>query len=278
VNHAHSKQLGAAPLAAFAQRIAINFGRWFQVLARAPRTRLPGPSAWVITTMVLLGAASVAAMFFVDITASAWARHLPPWFRDIFEWITNFGLSGWFLYPLGFVLFYLAAVLSPALPPFTQGVLAALAARCGFLFLAIALPGLFSTIVKRLIGRARPFVGGHDDPFLYAPFIWQPAYASMPSGHATTAAAAAVAIGAVWPRARLVMWLYALLIMFSRVVVVAHHPSDVIAGAAVGVIGALIVRRYFAARGLVFSARDWRPYPGPSWRRLKAAARQIAGG
>jgi undecaprenyl-diphosphatase len=99
----------------------------------------------------------------------------------------------------------------------------------------------------------------------------------MPSGHATTAAAAAVAIGAVWPRARLVMWLYALLIMFSRVVVVAHHPSDVIAGAAVGVIGALIVGRYFAARGLVFSARDWRPYPGPSWRRLKAAARQIAG-
>ena len=91
------------------------------------------------------------------------------------------------------------------------------------------------------------------------------------------AAAAAVAIGAVWPRARPLMWLYALTIMFSRVVVVAHHPSDVIAGALVGAVGALLVRRCFAARRLVFSPRDLRPYPWPSWRRLKAAARSARG-
>ena len=54
--------------------------------------------------------------------------------------------------------------------------------RFGYLFLAIGLPGLFVTIVKRLIGRARPYVGNHDDPFAYMPFIWQPEYASMPSG------------------------------------------------------------------------------------------------
>ncbi len=29
--------------------------------------------------------------------------------------------------------------------------------------------------------------GGHDDPFAYMPFIWRPEYASMPSGHSTTA-------------------------------------------------------------------------------------------
>ena len=146
--------------------------------------------------------------------------------------------------------------------------------RFGFLFVAIAAPGLFTTIVKRLIGRARPYVGGYDNPFLYKPFIWQPAYASMPSGHATTAAAAAVAIGAVWPRARPLMWLYALMIMFSRVVVVAHHPSDVLAGALVGAVGVLLLRRLFAARRLAFSPRDLRPYPWPSWRRLKAAFRR----
>jgi undecaprenyl-diphosphatase len=214
-------------------------------------------------------------MFLVDTAASEWALHLPGWFIETFVRITDFGLSGWFLYPLGFILLGLAAVTSRALPRFTQGVLEALAARAGFLFVAIAAPGLFVTIVKRLIGRARPFVGGHDDPFLYMPFIWQPAYASMPSGHATTAVAAAIAIGAVWPRARAVMWLYALLIMFSRVVVLAHHPSDVIAGALVGVLGALMVRRAFAARRLVFSASDLRPYPGPSWRQLKAVARRL---
>ena len=44
------------------------------------------------------------------------------------------------------------------MPRFSRGVLAAWAVRLGFVFTAIALPGLFVTIVKRLIGRARPFV------------------------------------------------------------------------------------------------------------------------
>jgi len=143
------------------------------------------------------------------------------------------------------------------------------------LFLAIGLPGLFVTIVKRLIGRARPYVGSPDDPFIYRPFIWAPEYASMPSGHATTAASAAIAIGALWPKSRAVMWLYALVIMFSRVVVLAHHPSDVVAGALVGAVGALWLGRAFAARGLLFSASDLRAFPGPSLRRVKAALREV---
>ena len=53
------------------------------------------------------------------------------------------------------------------------------------------------------------------------------------------------------------MWLYALVIMFSRVVVLAHHPSDVIAGALVGAVGAALVRRWFAARRLVFSGEPF---------------------
>ena len=77
-------------------------------------------------------------------------------------------------------------------------------------FWRLQLPEPVHTIVKRLIGRARPYVGDHDDPFHYVPFVWQPAYASMPSGHATTAFAAAVAIGVVWPRLRVLMWVYAL--------------------------------------------------------------------
>jgi membrane-associated phospholipid phosphatase len=67
------------------------------------------------------------------------------------------------------------------------------------------------------------------------------------------------------------MWLYALIIMLSRVVVLAHHPSDVIAGALVGVVGAELVRRSFAARRLVFSPRDLAALPGPSLRRIAVA-------
>ncbi len=219
--------------------------------------------------------ASVACMFLIDTAASAWARTLPQWFEDIFERITDLGLGGWFLFPFGFILLCLAAVTSPRLTRLTQGVVAMLTVRFGYLFLAIGLPGLFVTIVKRLIGRARPYVGSPDNPFIYRPFVWAPEYASMPSGHATTAASAAIAIGALWPKSRPVMWLYALVIMFSRVVVLAHHPSDVIAGAVVGAVGALWLRRAFAARGLLFSAIDLKAFPGPSLLRVKAALREV---
>lgn len=266
--------------AALPRRIGVNLARWCRALvlpphaARVPRVR-PRRSTIAIGSITILLGAIVASMFFLDTAASDWARHLPPWVRAAFEQITNLGLSGWFLYPLGFLLLLLAAATSPRLPHFAQGVLVALAARFGFLFVAIGAPSLFVTIAKRIIGRARPYVGGHDNPFLYQPFIWRPEYASMPSGHSATAAAVAIAVGALWPRTRGIMWLYVLTIMFSRIAVIAHHPSDVLAGALVGTVGALLVRRAFAARHLAFCPGDLRPLPWPSWRRLKATAGQI---
>ena len=112
------------------------------------------------------------------------------------------------------------------------------------------------------------------------PFAWQPEYASMPSGHATTAASAAIAIGAIWPRARLAMWIYAGVIAVSRVAVHAHFPSDVLAGGFVGIFGAILVRNWFAARRLAFvrgTDGEVRALGGPSARRVKSLAARLAG-
>jgi undecaprenyl-diphosphatase len=269
---------GLAVLPALVLHIPVNLVRWIAVLVRVPRARLPriSPGAFAVFAVVL--AVIIASMFLFDTKAIEWARRELLWLHDFADEITNYGRSSTFLYPFGFVLLALAAVLSPWLTKMRQGVVAALAVRFGFLFVAIGLPSLFATIIKRLIGRARPYVGGHDDPFAYMPFIWKPEYASMPSGHATTAAAAAIAIGAVWPRMRPVVWVFALIIMASRILIFVHHPSDVLGGAVVGVIGALMVRRWFAARRLGFSPADLQPYAWPSWGRLKATAREIVGG
>jgi membrane-associated phospholipid phosphatase len=99
----------------------------------------------------------------------------------------------------------------------------------------------------------------------------------MPSGHAASAVAAAVAVGAVWPRARVAMWIYAAIIMASRVIVLAHHPSDVIVAALVGGVGAVLVRMWFAERRLVFDAGGIRAMPGPSLQRIKRVARSLRG-
>ena len=243
----------------------------------------PPVRAWPLSPRDLAIAAgvSVAAilflMVFVDAAVTRSVAHLPRWVVSVFHEITEFGKSGWFLWPLG-ILFLVLAELPPVLTPFSQRVLATIMVRVGFLFTAIAVPGLFVTIIKRMIGRARPYVGGSLDPLLFDPFKWVPAYAGMPSGHATTAFAVLVAFGTLWPRARTILIVYALLIAVSRVVVIAHYPSDVLAGALVGIIGAVLVRRYFAQRHLGFTiGPDGRvhQYPGPSLRRVKTVAREL---
>ena len=125
--------------------------------------------------------------------------------------------------------------------------------RLQFVFFAVLVPLLAGELIKWVAGRGRPFVGGHANAFNFVPFAGSEAYASFPSAHAITAFALAFAVSAVWPRARAAMIVYALLIAASRLVLLAHHPSDVVAGGLIGVVGAMAVRYWFAARRVGFA-------------------------
>ena len=122
-----------------------------------------------------------------------------------------------------------------------------------FVFFAVLVPVLAGEVIKWIVGRGRPFAGGQANAFNFAPFAGTEAYSSFPSAHAITSFALAFAVAAVWPRARVAMMLYAVLIAGSRLVLLAHHPSDVVAGALLGVVGAMCVRYWFAARRLGFA-------------------------
>lgn len=279
VNGVNPEAGEAVPVGAW-RRCAANVAAALSMLVRPPRIHPRAP--WIAPRQLAIAAAVIAAvllvgMGFVDTPMIQAAERLPRWVVSLFDAITDYGKSGWFLWPLG-ALFLLLAALPPVLPRFAQGVLAAIMVRVGFLFAAIAVPGLFVTTIKRMIGRARPEVTGGANPFDFSPFIWRADYASLPSGHSTTAFAILVAFGTLWPRARTVALIYALAIAASRIVVTAHYPTDVLAGAIVGTVGAMMVRRWFALRRLGFSVGPdgvMHLYPGPSRKRIKAVARDL---
>ncbi len=89
-------------------------------------------------------------------------------------------------------------------------------------------------VVSHLVERPRPYAG-HAIHL----FVARSADASFPSDHATAAFAIAVAI---WLRSRRLGWAalaLAAALAVGRVVVGAHYPSDVAAGAALGSVAAL---------------------------------------
>src|SRR5713226_4305625 len=98
---------------------------------------------------------------------------------------------------------------------------------------------LVSELLKLVFRRPRPFTAIVPTPLT---LIDHPASFSFPSGDATFAIGAAVALGSVVPRWRWPAYLLALAVCFERVAVGVHYPSDVLAGAVVGAISGRAAR------------------------------------
>ena len=89
--------------------------------------------------------------------------------------------------------------------------------------------------VKVAVGRQRPLIDEHP------PLARAPTKLSFPSAHATSSGAAATALGRVEPRARPYLFALATAICIGRPYLGMHYPSDVLAGAALGLcIGGLV--------------------------------------
>lgn len=116
------------------------------------------------------------------------------------------------------------------------------------ILLGIALGGLLSATIKRTIKEPRPYevdsritqwsVGGSN---------------SFPSGHTVEATAAAIGFSVLLFRTPVSIVLsafWALLIMFSRIVLGVHNFTDILGGMAIGCIGILVIHKVFEGRML----------------------------
>ena len=112
--------------------------------SRRPPDRRPAwpPHGRLATGAVVAITIVIATVVALDVRLASGARELPATVTATFQRITHLGLSGWFLYPVGFLLLAMAAADSPALPSLSRRVLAAISLRLGFVFMAIAVPGL----------------------------------------------------------------------------------------------------------------------------------------
>ncbi len=104
------------------------------------------------------------------------------------------------------------------------------------LAIAFLLASLVTEDVKDLVQRPRPYAG-------IAPSYLYTSNYSFPSGHALTAFIAATIILAYFGwKWGLVSYIVAALIGISRIVLDVHYPSDVLAGAAIGIaLGGLVI-------------------------------------
>ena len=117
---------------------------------------------------------------------------------------TDFGKAALVLWALVAMLFAVALI-SPRLRGTPRSLLLRFGTHLQFLFFAVLVPVLSGEVIKWIVGRGRPFVGGEANAFNFAHFAGTEAYASFPSAHAITSFALAFAVAAVWPQARIPM-------------------------------------------------------------------------
>ena len=163
-------------------------------------------------------------------------NHCHNAFTDaVFPSITYLGESGIVWIALAVLLLYFGKKSGWR----TQGLLILFAMLAGLLICEVT--------IKNLVCRPRPFqlISGDIRLLIPPPSGW-----SFPSGHSCSSFAAATVVffrDKRWGAAALVL---AALIAFSRVFLLVHYPTDVLAGAALGVLcgtGTVLVYRKIQA-------------------------------
>lgn len=111
-----------------------------------------------------------------------------------------------------------------------------------YVLFSVTLASLFSFILKHIIDRVRPF-----EAYDFLEKLSGGGSPSFPSGHTTAAFALSVGLIYAYPKWYIIIpaIFWAVLAAYSRMSLGVHYPSDVLAGAFLGIGTALICTRIY---------------------------------
>ncbi len=165
--------------------------------------------------------------------------------RQFFRSITDLGLAGPFIISALVVFLASRGAFLAALPNRIAYAYHRASEMALYVLVTMILSGIAVQVLKALFGRLRPKHLLKDDTYGFAFASAEWSTTSFPSGHSQAIFSAMTALTILFPRFWYVFMPFAALIAISRVMVSAHFPSDIIAGSALGALGALLVKRWW---------------------------------
>lgn len=236
-------------------RLGANLGAVRRGFRRRRASGYPGDLhrlhwAWWVT-FVAIAIVNLGVM--ADVSAAAWPSALSEGVAAFFAGITDLGRSGWILIATGVLAIAVVSADWSAVPRRVYAAWAEVGVLAAYVFFSVGVGAIVTNIVKQLLGRSRPLAHEEVGALAFDPFNFDYANASFPSGHSTTVGAATLALMLIFPRVAWPVLGVGLIVAFSRVMVGAHYPSDVVAGLAVGMAIAYLAARFLANRRFGFA-------------------------
>ena len=173
-------------------------------------------------------------------------------YTDIFRKITNAGdATFWLLLAAAGITFCAYIRRTQYLIPYHRQLKVYLL-QLAFVTSAWLLSGVIHHIIKVVLGRYRPRYLFSENWYGINPLNFNIAHNSFPSGHTQTIFAITIGLTLLYPRLGIFLMPLAVLVGISRVVLIAHYPSDVLFGAYLGMATAILVKRHYFDKRNIF--------------------------